>query len=125
MGATAFRHARGQRGLSMIGFLFTAAVIVAIAMVGFRVTPSYVEYFAVKRAMQETLDNMRDVNSKAEFRRGIEGRLNVNYVDAVNGSDIEVKRQGNVVTATATWDRKLHVVGNAYILLEFEAEAAR
>jgi len=114
-----------EHGLSMIGFLFTAAVVVAVAMIGFRVTPAYVEYYAVQKAMQDTLNNMRDVTSTAEFRRALDGRLGVNYVDAVSASDIRLTKQQNQVVATASWDRKLHIAGNAYILLEFEAEASR
>ena len=34
-----------QRGLSMIGFLFVAVVVVTCVMIGFRVTPSYIEYY--------------------------------------------------------------------------------
>jgi hypothetical protein len=109
----------------MIGFLFVAVVVVAVAMIGFRVTPAYVEYFAVQRAMQETLSQMQNISSAQEFRRAIDGRLNVNYVEAVKASDFEFKKQGNVITATASWERKLHIAGNAYILLEFEAVATR
>jgi len=116
---------RTQHGLSMIGFLFVAVVVVAVAMIGFRVTPAYVEYFAVQRAMQETLSQMQNISSAQEFRRAIDGRLNVNYVEAVKASDFEFKKQGNVITATASWERKLHIAGNAYILLEFEAVATR
>ena len=46
-----------QRGLSMIGFLFVAAVVVAIVMIGFRTLPSYIEYFTVKKVMAKTLQD--------------------------------------------------------------------
>ena len=46
---------RAQRGLSMIGFLFVAAVIVVVAIVGFRMVPSYVEYFTVQSAVEKAL----------------------------------------------------------------------
>jgi hypothetical protein len=118
-------HGRSEHGLSMIGFLLTAAVVVAIAMVGFRVTPAYIEYYAVQRAMQETLNNARDLSNVAQFRKELDGRLGVNYVDSISASDIKLTKQNNAIVATASWDRKLHIVGNAFILLEFEAEATR
>ena len=43
---------RAQGGLSMIGFLFVAVVIAVVAMVGFRVAPSYVEYFTIRSAIE-------------------------------------------------------------------------
>jgi Tfp pilus assembly protein PilE len=44
-----------QRGLTILGFMLVAAVVVVFAMVGFRVVPSYVEYFSVKKALEDTM----------------------------------------------------------------------
>ena len=44
-----------QRGLSMLGFLFVAAVVVVCVMVGFRVMPAYIEYFSVQKALEQAL----------------------------------------------------------------------
>jgi len=41
---------QSQRGLSIIGFLLVAAVVIIFALVGFRVLPSYIEYFSVQKA---------------------------------------------------------------------------
>ena len=44
-----------QRGLSMLGFLFVAAVVVICVMVGFRVMPAYIEYYSVQKALEQAL----------------------------------------------------------------------
>ena len=44
-----------QRGLSMLGFLFVAAVVVACVMIGFRVLPAYIEYYSVQKALEQAL----------------------------------------------------------------------
>ena len=51
---------RAQGGLSMIGFLFVAVVIVVVAMVGFRIAPSYVEYFTIRSAIEKSLRDAPD-----------------------------------------------------------------
>jgi hypothetical protein len=43
----------------------------------------------------------------------------------VHASDVEVNKSGNVTTASASWQTKLHLIGNASILLEFDASASR
>ena len=40
-----------QRGLSMIGFLFVAAVLVMIAMLAMKLVPAYIEFFSVKKIL--------------------------------------------------------------------------
>ncbi len=115
-----------QRGLTIIGFLFVAVVVVAVAMIGFRVVPAYIEFFAVKKALQDQLvASARDPQNLAEFRKGLEGRFNVGYVDSVSPSDVTLEKDGNDIVAVAEWERRLHMVGNASILLEVEARASR
>src|SRR3569833_4642299 len=107
-----------ERGLSMIGFVFTTIVIVALALVAFRVGPSYIEYFTVQKALDQT---MLDVQSPtaAELRRSMDRRLSADYVDSVNAGEVAVGREGNAIVATLSWQKILHMIGNASILLVF------
>jgi hypothetical protein len=113
-----------QRGLTIIGFVFVAAVFI-FAVVGFRVVPAYIEYFAVKKALEQALSETKDYASQAEVRRSFQRRADTGYIESVSAQDVIVMKDGNAITATASWDRKLHLAGNASLFLEFEASAAR
>jgi Tfp pilus assembly major pilin PilA len=114
-----------QRGLSMIGFLFVATVVVVCVMIGFRVTPAYIEYYSVTKALDEALATAKDLNSAAEIRSAFQKRADAGYIDSVTGKDVDVVKDKNTVTASASWTRKLPLVGNASLLLDFEASATR
>ena len=119
-------HRSGQRGLSMIGFLFVAAVVMVVAMMGFRVTPAIIEYYSVQRALADSLQDIRDPGTTiADVRRSFEKRANAGYIESVRASDLEITRDKNQVTARVEWTRRLHLVANASLLLEFEATASR
>ena len=115
-----------QRGLTILGFLLVAAVVVIFAMVGFRVVPSYVEYYSVKKSLDDTMraGNV-DPNNLAAFRAELARRLQTSYVENVKASDAVVQRVGSQISAEIAWERRLHMFGNAYILLEFEAASTR
>jgi len=114
-----------QGGLSILGFIFVAAVVVIFAMVGFRALPSYIEYFTVKKVLAKTLQDSREGFSMYTFRRDFDLKASADYIDSVNGSDIEVTKEGNNLVATATWTKTLHMIGNMSLLLEFEATATK
>ena len=114
-----------QRGLSMIGFLFVAAVVVTCVMIGFRVLPSYIEYYSVQKALERALADAKDLNSTAELRKAFQRYADAGYIESVSGRDIDVVKSKNEVTASASWTRKLPLVANASLLLEFEATATR
>jgi hypothetical protein len=114
-----------QRGLSMIGFLFVAAVVVTCVMIGFRVLPSYIEFYSIQKALEQSLADVGDLNSAADVRKAFQKRADAGYIDSVSGRDIEVVKVKNEVTASASWTRKLPMVANVSLLLEFEATATR
>ena len=108
----------------MIGFLFTTIVIIIFALVAFRVGPSYIEYFTVQKALDQTMLDVQTPTA-AEIRRSLERRISADYVDSVRASDVTVTKEGNQIVARLEWQKILHMVANASILLEFEASATR
>ena len=115
---------RTQRGLSMIGFLFVAAVVLVTAMIAFRMIPSYIEHYTVQKALEGALADSNDL-STATIRRAMDRRLAADYADAVAGKDVEVTREGNKITASVGWEKRLPLVSNVSILLDFYATASR
>jgi hypothetical protein len=113
-----------QRGLSMISFLFTAAVLVTIALVGFRILPAYIEYYSVKKALELTLAD-DSVQNVTQLRNAMGRRIDAQYIESVSAGDVRLDKVGNGLLASVTWQRILPMVANASILLDFTAEAAR
>jgi hypothetical protein len=113
-----------QRGLSMLGFIFVTAVVLVVALLGFRVIPAYIEYFSVEKALQGALNDSKDLTA-ADVRKLVERRIGADYIDSVSPNDVVVSKTGNVITASASWQTKLHLVGNASLVLDFDASASR
>jgi hypothetical protein len=119
------RHGARQGGLTIWGFLFVAAVVVIFAVVGFRVLPAYIEYFSVQKALEQSLQETKDFSSPAEVRKAFGRRADTGYIESVRPQDVFVTKDGNSIVATTSWTRKLHLVANASLFLEFEATASR
>jgi Tfp pilus assembly major pilin PilA len=117
---------RRQRGLSIISFLFVAGVIAIVAMLGFRVAPAVIEYYSIKQALSDSLQEIRDPGSSIpDVRNAFRKKADAGYITSVRPSDIEITRDKNEVIATVSWSRNLHLIANASLLLEFEATAKR
>ena len=113
-----------QSGLTLIGFLFVAAVVVVIGLVGFRVLPSYMEYFSVKKALAGALDDAVD-GQPATVRRFFERRISAEYIDSIDWRNLEVTKQNNQIVGSIAWENRLPLVYNISLLLEFEVVEAR
>jgi len=121
---TTIGERRAQRGLSMIGFLFVAVVVLVTALIAFRMIPSYIEQYTIQRALEGALADSNDL-STATIRRAMDRRLAADYADVVAGKDVEVTREGNKITASVGWEKRLPLVSNVSILLDFYATASR
>ena len=114
-----------QRGLSIVGFIFVAAMAMLAVMIGFRMVPAYIEWYTVKKVMADTLRTSKEGFTLYQFRRDFDLKASADYIDSVRGADIEVTKEGNQLVATASWQRVLHLVGNVSLLLDFEATATK
>lgn len=115
---------RRQRGLTLLGFLFVAAVVVVVALLTFRMLPAYIEYYTIQKALDQALNDSNDP-TLANVRRAMDRRLSADYADAVQGKDVELSRNGNSIVASVAWQIKLPLVYNVSLLLDFEASASR
>ena len=118
------RGRRDERGLSMIGFLFVATVIAVVAIVGFRMVPSYVEYFTVQKAVEKSLRDAPDP-TPAVVKKSFEKYIAADYIDSVRATDLNVTREGNAIVAQVAWQKQLHMVGNVSLLLDFDVSVSR
>ena len=111
-----------QRGLSMIGFLFVAAVLVMIAMLAMKLVPAYIEFFSVKKILA-TMGQESDFRSKsnAEIRSDFVKRANVGYVTVVKPEHLTIDRRGGVPVVSAYYEFRTKLVGNASLVVDFRA----
>src|SRR5512140_2599273 len=89
--AMACRYRHRERGLTMGGFIFVAAVVVVVVMLGFRITPAIVEYYAVKQALAEALDNAKDPTALPDIQTAFQRRIDAGYIESVTSKDVELR----------------------------------
>lgn len=119
------RGMQRQRGMSIIGFLFVAAVVVVVALVGFRMLPAYIEWYTIQKALDAAVADAGNDPSLNNIRKAMERKLSADYADAVSAKDVNVVKNGNTITAQVSWQKVLPMVGNVSILIDFDAQASR
>lgn len=114
-----------QRGLSMIGFLFVAGILVFIAMLAMKLVPAYIEFSSVKKILS-AMGQESDLKSKsnAELRNDFMKRANVGYVTVVKPEDLSIDRRGGgVPVVTVEYAFRTPLVGNLSVIADFSASS--
>jgi len=111
-----------QRGLSMIGFLFVAAVLVMIAMLAMKLVPAYIEFFSVKKILA-TMGQEPELRSKSngELRGDFAKRANTGYVTVVKPENLTIDRSGGTPVISADYEFRTKLFGNVSLVVDFNA----
>jgi hypothetical protein len=112
-----------QRGLSLIGLLITSGVLVFFALIGFKLMPSYLEYFTVRRIVGDIANSpevrggsLRDVQSA--FAR----RAQIDNITSVSSNDLEVTKTGEGFSIAVSWAARVPLFGNLNACIDFEVK---
>jgi hypothetical protein len=112
-----------QRGLSLLGLLITSAVVVFFALVGFKLLPSYIEYWTVQRIVTDIgrSPELRGANI-VSVQNAFDRRATIDNVTSVKGRDLEVSKVGDGFEIAANWSSRVPLFGNINACLDFEAK---
>jgi hypothetical protein len=114
--------ARRQRGLSLIGMLFFGIIAVMLVVLGMRVMPSALEYFAIKRAL--TTISTSGVTSPVDVQRAFDRQEAIDDLTSITGRDLIVQRNGQQLDISFSYEKRVPLFGPASLLIQYEGSTA-
>jgi hypothetical protein len=111
-----------QHGVSMVALLMSCVVLIGGALLGMRLAPSYIEFFAIKKAIN-AIASERSGGSVAEIRKAFDQRATIDDISSVKGSDVEVTKQGGSNVISVTYRKELPLFKGIGIYIDFYAQS--
>lgn len=113
-----------QRGLSMLGFLFVAIMLVLVATFAMKLVPAYIEFFAVKKVLSVMgSDSELKTQSNAEIRNSFMKRAGIDNIKAVEPSDLVIDRRNGGLVISTEYAFREKLFGNVSIVVDFKASS--
>lgn len=97
-------------------------MVVAIALIGFKVFPAYAEFFAIKKVIGDIARNpeLKGASPK-EISDAFDRRATIDTIKSLGGRDLEIAKQGDRYSVRAAWSVKVHLFYNVSACIDFEA----
>jgi len=111
-----------QLGVSLLGLLMASVVIIAVLLVGMKLAPSYIEFFAIKKAVNAIASEKGGGASVAEIRKSFDQHATIDDITTIKGSDLEVTKEGGATVIRAAYRKEVPLVANVGIYIDFVAE---
>ena len=115
-----------QRGITLSGLLLVLIVLAFIGAAGLKVLPELMDYMAVVKDIKATAQDpaLREA-TPAEIRRAFDRRIQIDNVSGISGSDLDISKEGGVILITIAYTRKIPLLRNVSLLIDFEGSSAK
>lgn len=114
---------RTQRGMTLIGFIITLAVVGVFVYMGMKTIPMYSEFYAVKQALND-LATDPGVTDKdpAKIKDLFFRRLYISYADNVKPENVKVVRKDAGYVMTVEYEVRKPLIANLDVVGKFKAD---
>lgn len=110
-----------QRGATLIGMIVIVAIIGLGLYAGIRLTPLYMEYMAVVRALDQTAkEGVGASVSPNQLRQSLDRRWTIEDIKSIQPKDIEIKRVGEGYSMRAWYRAEAPFVSNVSLVVDFD-----
>lgn len=115
-----------QHGFSFSGFLVVAVLLIFLALGGMKLIPAYMQDAEIKSIFSAIARDpeMQGAPVKS-IRESFSKRAMMNNISVVRAEDIEIGKEGNSLSLSASYTIKIPLAGNASLLLEFNPSNAK
>jgi hypothetical protein len=109
-----------QRGATFLGMVVIIAILGFALYAGIRLTPLYLEYMAIARALEQTAKENAGAISPETLRVSLDRRWTIEAINSIQPKDIEIKKAGSGFTMRAWYRAEAPFISNVSLVADFD-----
>ena len=109
-----------QRGATLLGMVVIIAILGFALYAGIRLTPIYLEYMAVARALEQTAKEESGATSPQTLRNALDRRWTIETINSIQPRDIEIKKAGSGFMMRAWYRAEAPFISNVSLVVDFD-----
>jgi hypothetical protein len=111
---------RKQHGVTITSLVIALVVVIFVALLGFKLIPSFMEFRAMKGAIS-AIAREKQNGTVAEIRRAFDSRQAIDDFSSVKAADLDVTKQGNQIVIAFAYRKEVPLFANIGIYIDFRA----
>ena len=109
-----------QAGLSLMGLIAGLIILVIVALFGMKILPSFMEFRAAKNAIQ-AIAREKAGGGPADIRRAFDARAQIDNIDALKSTDLDISKQGNEVVISFAYRKEVALFSGIALCIDYAA----
>jgi len=112
-----------QSGLSLMGLIMVLFVLIFAALFVMKLLPAYIEYGTAKKAIEAIARDRTGASTPQDVRRLFDARAQIDSIDVIKGSDLEVTKDGTGVVIAFAYRKEVPLFANLGMYIDFAANS--
>lgn len=118
------RCGQRQRGLTLIGLIFMLVIAAFVALLAAKLLPAYLEFFAIQRIVGEiSASGEAQSGNVKTIQASFDRRATIESITSIRGADLDIEKDGDGFSISASWERRVPLIHNVSALVEFEVQS--
>jgi hypothetical protein len=113
-----------QKGMTLIGWMLSLAIVGFFVIFGLRLTPLYLDYFTLRDMIDDiSAEASSSDMTQGQIWRSLEKRLDMNYIDYITPEHLKLIRHGKKTDIKLDYTAQRPLFGNIGLVVDFSYEA--
>jgi len=109
-----------QLGVSLMGLILGAVVLIFALLLAMKVLPPYLEFFTAKKHIMNIAQEQRG-GSVLDIRRAWQLKTAIDDVHSISEKDLEITKEGGEVVISFSYRKDIPLFANLGVYLDFAA----
>jgi Domain of unknown function (DUF4845) len=111
----------GERGATFLGMVVIIAILGAALYMGIRLTPIYLEYMKVSRALSQVAKEYSATNANPlVIRSSLERRWDVEDIKSISWKEVEIRKTSYGYEVRAQYRAEAPFIANVSLVADFD-----
>ncbi len=114
-----------QRGIGFFGFIWIAAGLIFVAILGMKLVPAYIHNAQIAQIFKTIAsDPAMQTAALKDIKDSYSKRANINYITDITAEDIEISKDNGVLSLSASYTVEIPVAGNISLVIKFAPKSS-
>ena len=111
-----------QLGVSLMGLIIGAVILIFVLLLGMKTLPPWLEYFTAKKHITQIAQEQRS-GTVGDVRKAWQLKTAVEDVPSVSDKDLEITKDGGEIVISFAYRKEVPLFANVGVYMDFAASS--
>ena len=113
-----------QKGMTFLGILIVATVVILVAILGLRLFPAYLEYQTIKNTIKRLATDPELKGATAsQIKKVFDRHAAIDNITVIGPEDLDISIENGQATIKADYAKKVPLFANVNFCIDFSAQS--